>query len=177
SSPRSSRSTASSWPRGLAPAEGRCLTPAFRAGTANCWGQTPPGSDPVKPRRPGRAPRRSASWWRSQGSARFLGMPKSRLSRRTLTVGAPRVAAAPALGRLALGEQHAGSKENAHAGHAAMYGEAASAVGGPNALDKLLYPPPPRPHRPGRVVEYELVAHDLDVEVAPGVFFSAWAYH
>jgi FtsP/CotA-like multicopper oxidase with cupredoxin domain len=104
-------------------------------------------------------------------------MPKSRLSRRTLIVGAAPLAAAPALARLALGEAHAGSKENAHAGHAAMYGEAASAVGGPNDLDKLLYPPPPRPHRPGRVVEYELVAHDLDVEVAPGVFFPAWAYN
>jgi FtsP/CotA-like multicopper oxidase with cupredoxin domain len=61
--------------------------------------------------------------------------------------------------------------------HAAMIGEAAPAVGGPNDLDKLLYPPPALPHQPGRVREYVLTAVDRDVEVAPGVFFPAWTYN
>jgi FtsP/CotA-like multicopper oxidase with cupredoxin domain len=102
-------------------------------------------------------------------------MPKSRLSRRKLLAGAAPVVAAPMLAKLGL-DGSAGAAGHVHAGHAAMYGEGAPAVGGPDDLDALLYPVPPRPHRPGRVVEYELVAHDRDVEVAPGVFFPAWTY-
>jgi FtsP/CotA-like multicopper oxidase with cupredoxin domain len=104
-------------------------------------------------------------------------MPKSRLSRRKLLAGAAPLVAAPALARLGLGEARAGSAEHVHAGHAAMVGEAAPAVGGPTDLDSLLYPPPPRPRRSGRIVEYELVARDVEVEVAPGVFFPAWTYN
>src|SRR5262245_2081925 len=57
---------------------------------------------------------------------------------------------------------------NARMGHAAMIGEGAPAVGGPNDLDDLLYPPPALPHRPGRVREYTMVATDEEIEVAPG---------
>jgi len=62
-------------------------------------------------------------------------------------------------------------------GHAAMIGEGAPAVGGPNDLDALLHPPPPLPYAPGRVREYTLTASDREIEVAPGVFFPAWTYN
>ena len=45
-------------------------------------------------------------------------------------------------------------------GHAAMIGDEAPAVGGPNDLDALLYPPPALPYEPGRVREYTLTATD-----------------
>jgi FtsP/CotA-like multicopper oxidase with cupredoxin domain len=112
-------------------------------------------------------------------------VPKSRLSRRKLLAGAAPLVAAPALAKLALdgdasAAEHPG--HNAHAAphavsHAAMFGEGAPAVGGPRDLDSLLYPPPRQGHRPGRVREYTLVAGDHDVEVAPGIQFSAWAYN
>jgi FtsP/CotA-like multicopper oxidase with cupredoxin domain len=107
-------------------------------------------------------------------------MPKSRLSRRKLLAGAAPLVAAPALSKLALGgAAQAAEHEHhqQHAGHAAMIGEGAPAVGGANDLDALLYPPPARTHQPGRVTEYELVAHNRDLEVAPGVFFPAWTYN
>jgi FtsP/CotA-like multicopper oxidase with cupredoxin domain len=107
-------------------------------------------------------------------------MAKSRLSRRKLLAGAAPLVAAPALGKFALGGD-AKAAEHDHGqmalGHAAMYGEGTPAVGGPNDLDALLYPPPPLPHKPGRVTEYELVAHDREIEIAPGVFFPAWTYN
>jgi len=62
-------------------------------------------------------------------------------------------------------------------GHAAMIGDAAPAVGGPNDLDALLYPPAALPYQPGRVREYTLTAIDRDIEIAPGVFFPAWTYN
>ncbi|OFW73676.1 MAG: copper oxidase, partial [Actinobacteria bacterium RBG_16_68_12] len=40
-----------------------------------------------------------------------------------------------------------------------------------------LYPPPALAHEPGRVREYELVALDREIEVAPGVTFPAWTYN
>ena len=54
------------------------------------------------------------------------------------------------------------ANHEAHAmmGHAAMIGESAPAVGGPNDLDALLYPPPALPHSPGRVRRCTLVATD-----------------
>src|ERR1043166_464693 len=105
-------------------------------------------------------------------------MPKSRLSRRKLLAGAAPLVAAPALAKLGLDANAAAAEDGpAHAGHAAMVGERAPAVGGPNDLDALLYPPPPRARAAGRVVEYELVAHDHDLEIAPGVFFPAWTYN
>ena len=62
-------------------------------------------------------------------------------------------------------------------GHAAMIGDGAPAVGGPNDLDELLHPPPALPYSPGRVREYTLTATDREIEVAPGVFFPAWTYN
>jgi manganese oxidase len=106
-------------------------------------------------------------------------VPKSRLSRRKLLAGAAPLVAAPALSKFAFGgdARAAEHDHSAHVGHAAMIGEGAPAVGGPRDLDALLYPPPPRPAKPGQIAEYELVAHDRDVEVAPGVFFPAWTYN
>jgi len=104
-------------------------------------------------------------------------MPKSRLSRRKLLAGAAPLVAAPTLAKLGLdGNAEAAEHDHAHAGHAAMVGEGAPAVGGPNDLDALLYPPP-QARRAGGVVDYELVAHDHDLEIAPGVFFPAWTYN
>jgi FtsP/CotA-like multicopper oxidase with cupredoxin domain len=121
-------------------------------------------------------------------------MAKNRLTRRKLLAAAAPIAAAPLVGKLALegaaeggGHDHSSHAHGsvrepvAHlpgrAGHAAMVGEAAPAVGGPHDLDALLYPPPARPYRPGRIREYELVAVDIDLEIAPGVFFPAWTYN
>ena len=110
-------------------------------------------------------------------------MPK--FTRRKLLAGAAPIVAAPVLGKLALegnaatGERQPQSHSGNHAasGHAAMIGEDAPAVGGPNDLDALLYPPPALPHKPGRVREYEFRAIDKDVEIAPGIFFPAWTYN
>src|SRR5687768_5573381 len=104
-------------------------------------------------------------------------MPK--LSRRSLLAGAAPIVAAPVLGRYALGGEataagHDQSRsltdhvhDHAAAGHAAMIGEAAPAVGGPHDLDALLYPPAALPHMPGRVREYSLRAVDREIEIAP----------
>jgi FtsP/CotA-like multicopper oxidase with cupredoxin domain len=108
-------------------------------------------------------------------------MPKSRLSRRKLLAGAAPLVAAPALSKLAWDRTAGAAVETGHEGHmhagAAMVGEDTPAAGGPHDLDALLYPPSPRAHQPGRVREYQLVAHDREVEVAPGVFFAAWTYN
>jgi FtsP/CotA-like multicopper oxidase with cupredoxin domain len=58
-----------------------------------------------------------------------------------------------------------------------MIGRAAPAVGGPNDLDALLYPPPPFAPGPSRTRDYTLVAVDREIEVAPDVFFAAWTYN
>jgi manganese oxidase len=108
-------------------------------------------------------------------------MPKSRLSRRKLLAGAAPLVAAPALSKLAWDRTAGAAVETGHEGHmlagAAMIGEDTPAAGGPHDLDALLYPPSVRAHQPGRVREYQLVAHDHEVEVAPGVFFAAWTYN
>jgi FtsP/CotA-like multicopper oxidase with cupredoxin domain len=121
-------------------------------------------------------------------------MAKNRLTRRKLLTAAAPLAAAPLVGKLALdGAAEAGghdhsthqpgstrtpvSHEPGTMGHAAMVGETAPAVGGPNDLDALLYPPPAQPARPGRVRAYTLRASDVDLEVAPGIFFPAWTYN
>ncbi len=123
----------------------------------------------------------------------------SKLSRRKLIVGAAPIVAAPVLGRYALAgdataaghggplhdhssHDHSRSTQghvrgHTASGHAAMIGEAAPAVGGPNDLDALLYPPPALPYEPGRVREYTLRAVDRELEIAPGVFFPAWTYN
>ena len=62
-------------------------------------------------------------------------------------------------------------------GHAAMIGEGAPAVGGPNDLDALLYPPRRSRTRPVACAPYTLVATDEEMEIAPGVFFPAWTYN
>ena len=110
-------------------------------------------------------------------------MPKFTRSR--LLAGAAPLVAAPILGKLALdGDANAAERQpqghvdnHRSLGHAAMIGENAPAVGGPNDLDALLYPPPPLPHQPGRVREYTLRAIDKDYEIAPGIFFPAWTYN
>ena len=58
-----------------------------------------------------------------------------------------------------------------------MIAEHAPAVGGPNDLDELLYPPPALPYEPGQIREYDLRALDRELEIAPGVFFPAWTYN
>ncbi len=112
-------------------------------------------------------------------------MAKTRITRRALIAGAAPIVAAPALAKLALdgsaraagtgGAAHS-SHEHAMLGHAAMIGEQVPAPGGPHDLDELTYPPPALPYRPGRVREYELFAREVEIEVAQGVFFPAWAY-
>jgi FtsP/CotA-like multicopper oxidase with cupredoxin domain len=115
-------------------------------------------------------------------------MPK--LTRRRLLCATAPLAAAPLGMKLVLDDQAdaGGHKHEAHRstashegsaamGHAAMIGDGAPAVGGPNDLDALLYPPPARRHVPGRVREYTLVARDEELEIAPGVFFPAWTYN
>jgi FtsP/CotA-like multicopper oxidase with cupredoxin domain len=110
-------------------------------------------------------------------------MPKKRFTRKGLIAGAVPLVAAGPLAKLAFAEQahehvaHTAADGHALGGHAAMFGEGAPAVGGPNDLDMLLYPPPPLPHSPGRVREYTLTAIDKEIEVAPGVFFPAWTYN
>src|SRR5215210_7518533 len=108
-------------------------------------------------------------------------MPKSRLSRRRLLIGAAPLVAAPALGKFALGGEANAADHTGHESHgvthAAMIGDAAPAVGGPNDLDALLYAPAAQPHQPGRVREYTLAAADHDVEIAPGIHFPAWTYN
>jgi manganese oxidase len=108
-------------------------------------------------------------------------MTNFRLSRRKLLAGAAPLIAAPALSKFVLDGDAAAAEHVGHdmhgLSHAAMLGEAAPAPGGPNDLDGLLYPPPPQSHQPGRVREYTLVAHDREVEVAPGIFFPAWTYN
>src|SRR5919106_782478 len=109
-------------------------------------------------------------------------MPK--LTRRGLIAGAAPLVAAGPLAKLALADEHDHEHLPSHLGHkhpdlghAAMIGEQVPAVGGPNDLDALLKPPPARPHRAGRVREYELVASDREIEIAPNVFFPAWTYN
>jgi FtsP/CotA-like multicopper oxidase with cupredoxin domain len=119
-------------------------------------------------------------------------MAKTRLTRGKLLAAAAPLAAIPIAGKLALGDSATagGHDHSSHArqrslathergamGHAAMFGAEVPAVGGPNDLDALLYPPPALPYKPGRVREYRLTATDVELEVAPGVFFPAWVYN
>ena len=117
-------------------------------------------------------------------------MTKRLLTRRGALLAAAPLAAAPVLASIALGanteapaDEHTGHVVAAPAavggssGHGAMIRENAPAVGGPNDLDALLYPPPALPYQPGRVREYSLTAVDQKIEIAPGVFFDAWTYN
>jgi FtsP/CotA-like multicopper oxidase with cupredoxin domain len=116
-----------------------------------------------------------------------------RVSRKKLLAGTAPVIAAFPLAKLAMSDQatadagmshgmsHAAMDHTAmsHAamGHAAMIGEDVPAPGRAGDLDKLLYPPPALPARPGRVREYRLTAIDTEIEVAQGVTFQAWTYN
>jgi FtsP/CotA-like multicopper oxidase with cupredoxin domain len=105
----------------------------------------------------------------------------AKLSRRGLIVGAaPLIAAGPFV-RAALGEtERSATHEHDHSavsGHAAMIGDEVPAPDRDPAIDALLVPPPATPHRPGRIREYELVARDVEVEVAKGVYYPAWTYN
>jgi FtsP/CotA-like multicopper oxidase with cupredoxin domain len=110
-------------------------------------------------------------------------MAKSRVTRRALIVGAAPLVAAGPLAKLAFGEDERLATHLGHdhvrpnLGHAAMIGPEVPAVGGARDLDALTYPPPALPHKPGRVREYELVAVDKSVEIAPGIEFPAWTYN
>ncbi len=114
----------------------------------------------------------------------------AKFSRRRLLAAATPLVAAPVAAKLALGGDAAAAEHDhsshrqpsAHAGggavgHASMIGAEAPAVGGPNDLDHLLYPPEALPYEPGRVREYTLTAIDTELEIAPGVFFPAWTYN
>ena len=111
-------------------------------------------------------------------------MPKSPLTRRqALALSAPLVAALPVM-KYALGDASAQSDtvesddrfDHDHT-HAAHIGAEVPAPGGPNDLDDLLNPPPALAHQPGRLREYDIVAVDREIEIAPGVFFPAWTYN
>jgi FtsP/CotA-like multicopper oxidase with cupredoxin domain len=109
-------------------------------------------------------------------------MSKSRVTRRQLLAGAAPVVAAIPLARFGIpganGSEHLASHQgNTFAGHAAMIGAEVPAPGGPHDLDNLLRPPPAMPHRPGRVREYTLAAHDVEIEIAKGITFPGWAYN
>src|SRR6266511_749807 len=108
----------------------------------------------------------------------------TKLSRRKLIVGAAPLVSAGPLVRAALAEpEHQASHLHGHSttGHASMIGEAVPAPERSDAIDALLHPPPALPHRPGRVREYELVARDVELEVAQGVTYAfparPWGMH
>ena len=119
-------------------------------------------------------------------------MSKKTLTRGKLLAAAAPLAAAPIVGKLALdGRAEASPHDHSSQsptrapaghvqdalGHAAMVRDQAPAVGGPNDLDALLYPPPALPYQPGRIREYTLTATDVELEIAPGIFFPAWTYN
>ena len=89
----------------------------------------------------------------------------AKFTRRRLLATAAPFAAAPALVKFAGSDAQAAHDHSRHMahhtghagqGHAAMIGAAVPAVGGPNDLDALLYPPKALPYKPGRVREYDL---------------------
>src|SRR5262245_49552585 len=115
-------------------------------------------------------------------------MAKSGLTRRQVLAGAAPLLVGGPLAKFALadgadgsGGGHAamghGAMDQEPMTHAAMIGSEVPAPGGPTALEALLYPPAPLPHRPGRVREYALSAVDREIEVLAGVTFSAWTYN
>jgi FtsP/CotA-like multicopper oxidase with cupredoxin domain len=110
-------------------------------------------------------------------------MTKPFTRKRLLVGAAPLVAAGPLVGRALAGGDDASHSATHHGhehprlGHAAMIGPDVPAPNMTPALQALLYPPPAQPHRPGRVREYELVATDVDLEVAQGITYPAWTYN
>ena len=120
-------------------------------------------------------------------------MPKTRLTRGKLLAAAAPLAAIPIAGRFALDDNATagGHDHSSHApqrslathergamGHAAMIGAEVPAVGGPNDLDALLYPPPALPYKPGRVREYDLTATDYSpLQIRNGIHARLLARH
>src|SRR4029453_6483136 len=110
-------------------------------------------------------------------------MAKNLTRKQVLAGSIPLVAAAP-LAKLAWPSAARGEGSAPHLaqdppslGPAAMIGPDVPAPGGPHAQDAALIPPPARPHQPGRVREYDVIALDRTIEVAQGVFFDAWTYN
>ncbi len=111
-------------------------------------------------------------------------MAKFPLTRRQLlALSAPLIASIPAF-KYAVGDASAQELTSTDEDldphdhtHAAHIGAEVPAPGGPNDLNDLLYPPEPTPHEPGRLREYNIVASDEEIEIAPGVFFPAWTYN
>jgi manganese oxidase len=107
----------------------------------------------------------------------------SKFSRKRLLGAAVPLLAAGPLARVAFAEtDHSATHEghdHVHApeGHAAMIGNEAPSIARDPAVDALLVPPPATPHKPGRLREYELVARDVEIEVAQGVHYAAWTYN
>jgi FtsP/CotA-like multicopper oxidase with cupredoxin domain len=107
----------------------------------------------------------------------------TKFSRKKLIAGAAPLLAAGPLARVAFADSersatHEGH-DHAHAivGHAAMIGSDAPSIERDPAIDALLIPPPARPHSPGSPREYQLVARDVDIQVAQGVTYPAWTYN
>ena len=111
-------------------------------------------------------------------------MPKFSLTRRQLLASAAPIVASVPLVKLGL--DRASAQElpppdddfdpHDHT-HAAHIGAEVPAPGEPNDTNALLYPPPATPYQPGRLKEYDLTAIDVELEVAPGVFYPAWTYN
>ncbi|MFY9469150.1 MAG: multicopper oxidase domain-containing protein, partial [Solirubrobacterales bacterium] len=58
-----------------------------------------------------------------------------------------------------------------------IHGAGAPVSAPADALDDLLYPPPPKPYKPGRKREFFLEAKQKEIEIVRGVKFEAWAYN
>ena len=107
----------------------------------------------------------------------------TKFSRKKLIVAAAPLVAAGPLARAAFADAERSATHQGHdhareiVGHAAMIGSEAPSIDRNPAVDALLIPPAPLPHRPGRPREYELVATDVDIEVAKGVTYPAWTYN
>ena len=107
----------------------------------------------------------------------------TKFSRKKLIVGAAPLVAAGPLARVAFADTERSATHEGHdhvhsiAGHAAMIGEGAPSIERSAAVDALLVPPEAQPHRPGRKRVYDLVARDVDLEVAKGVTYPAWTYN
>src|SRR5687768_4739745 len=113
----------------------------------------------------------------------IYSLDMAKFSRKKLLGAAVPLIAAGPLARVAFAEpEHSATHEghdHVHApeGHAAMIGREAPSIARDPAIDALLVPPPALPHKPGRVREYELVARDVEIEVAQGVHYPAWTYN
>jgi FtsP/CotA-like multicopper oxidase with cupredoxin domain len=107
----------------------------------------------------------------------------TKFSRKKLIVGAAPLVAAGPLARVAFADTERSATHEGHdhvhaiAGHAAMIGDAVPSIDRDAAVDALLIPPPAQAHRPGHVREYDLIASDVDIEVAKGVTYPAWTYN